>query len=72
MNDKLSFKNPDEVKTKIEKLISFQEKEDPPSPPRKVKNENPDNPALLSKYARVLCCSFEKGKAIEQQAIKFP
>ncbi len=69
MNDKLSFKNPDEVKTKIEKLISFQEEEDPLL---KAKDENPDNPGLLSKYARVLCCSFDKNEAIEHQTIKLP
>lgn len=72
MNDKLSFKNPDDLKTKIEKLISFQEKGDQLKPSRKVKDENPDSPGLLSKYAQVLCCSFEKVETIEQQTIKLP
>jgi len=58
MKDKLSFKNPDDLKTKIEKLISFQEKKDQLKPPRKVKDENPDSPGLLSKYRKVLSCSF--------------
>jgi len=70
MNDKLSFKNPDDLKTKIEKLISFQEKEDRLESPWKAKDENPGDPGLLSKYAQVLCCSFEKVETIEQQTIK--
>ncbi|MCK4404837.1 MAG: hypothetical protein KAW02_07070 [candidate division Zixibacteria bacterium] len=72
MKDESSFKNLNDLKTKIEKLISFQEKGDQLKPPRKVKDENPDSPGLLSKYAQVLCCSFEKVETIEQQTIKLP
>ena len=58
MKDKLSFKNADDLKPKIEKLIRFQENENPLDPPRKVKDKNHDNPGLLSKYRKVLSCSF--------------
>ena len=61
MNDKFSVKNPDDPKIKLEELISFQEKENPLDSPRKAKHENPDNSGLLSKYRKVLSCSFVNG-----------
>ena len=60
MKDESSFKNLNDLKTKIEKLISFQEKENPLEPLRKATDENPDELGLLSKYRKVLSCSFVK------------
>ncbi len=58
MNHKSHFKNPDDLKIEIEKLVSFQENEDPLKPPLRAKDENPDNRGLPSKYRKVLTCSF--------------
>jgi len=60
MKDKLSFKNPDDLKIKIEKLVSFQEKEDRLEKSQKATEESHDTSRIPSKYAKVLSCSFVK------------
>lgn len=50
MNDKSSYRNPDDLKKKIKKLVSFEEGKDLSKPSPKP-----------SKYARVLTCTFDKG-----------
>jgi len=60
MNNKLFFKNPDNLKTEIKKLVSFTEKEDLLDIPQKETAEKFDNSELLTKYRKVLSCSFVK------------
>ncbi len=79
MKDKRFFKNPEDLKTEIEELFSFQEKEDPPEPPRKAEDGNPDNPGAPSKYRKILSCSFvndtrtaASAERIEAQKCRFP
>ena len=50
MNHKSSPKNPDDLKSRIKKLVSFEEGRGSSGPSQKP-----------SKYARVLTCTFVKG-----------
>ncbi|MFQ6003362.1 MAG: hypothetical protein ACE5KJ_06405 [Candidatus Zixiibacteriota bacterium] len=38
----------------------------------KIQRQNPNGSKLSSKYAHILCCSFEKGGAIEQKTGRLP
>jgi len=58
MNEKSSFNDPKMLKTEMEKLISFEEKDNLLKSQRKAGDEDPDKMGLFSKYARVLSCSF--------------
>lgn len=58
MNEKFSIKDPKILRTEIEKLISFEEKDDLLKSQHKAGDVDPDKMGLLSKYARVLSCSF--------------
>jgi hypothetical protein len=58
MNEKFPIKDPRMLRTEIEKLISFEEKDDLLRSQQKAGDENPDKIGLPSKYARVLSCSF--------------
>jgi hypothetical protein len=61
MKDKFSFENPDYLKTEIKDLISFKEKEKLQKKSGKATDKNTNNSGVLSKYAKVLSCSFVKG-----------
>lgn len=58
MNGISSFRYPKMLKREMEKLISFEEKDDLIIPQKRAKDQAPDTVELLSKYARVLSCSF--------------
>jgi len=60
MNDKFTLKEPKPLKTDIEKLISFEKKDDLLKSQRKATDKNPNMMELLSKYATVRSCYFIK------------
>jgi hypothetical protein len=68
----LQHKNPDEIRLDIDQLLDFGEGKKSVSYPAKIQGESLKRTKLLSKYTQVLCCSFEKGEAIEQEIIKLP
>lgn len=69
---KLKFKNPDELRLDVDQLMDFGEGKESVPYPTKIQGEDLNRSKLLSKYAQVLCCSFEKDETIEQQTIKLP
>ncbi len=69
---KLQYKNPDDLKLDIDQLMDFGEGKEPVSYPAKITEGDLNRSKLLSKYAQVLCCSFEKGDSVEQETIKLP
>jgi hypothetical protein len=70
--NKLHYKNPDDLRLDVDQLMDFGEGKESVSYPAKIQGEDLNRSKLLSKYAQVLCCSFEKVETIEQQTIKFP
>lgn len=58
MEDKLCFRNSDDLKIKMKRSVSFSQKEDLPESSIKAKDENTQNQGSLSKYRKILCCSF--------------
>jgi hypothetical protein len=58
MNEKLSYKDPKMLRTEMEKLISFEHKDDLLKSQQKAGNRDFDAMELPSKYAKVLSCSF--------------
>lgn len=55
MENKISCKEPKNLNKEIEKLFSFEEKDELFQAPQKAKDRNT---GLNSKYAKVLSCSF--------------
>ncbi len=70
--NKLHCKNPDDLRLDADQLMNFGEGKESVSYPAKIQGEDLNPSKLLSKYAQVLCCSFEKVETIEQQTIKLP
>ena len=70
MNDKFSSKDPRSLKPEIEKLISFEEKDDLLRAQKKAE----DKAGLFSKYATILSCSFVKQtkEASAEEGIEAP
>ena len=58
MNEKFSIKDPRMLRTEVEKLISFEHKDDLLKSQQQAGNGYCDEMELPSKYARVLSCSF--------------
>ncbi len=60
MNDEFSLRHPDNLKTKIKKLVSFEEEKTLMKTSRRKTVKNPGSSPMPSKYAKVLSCSFIK------------
>lgn len=57
MDKKILYKDPDELRMEIEKLISFEEKDGLLRLKQQLLEKNTDKPEL-TKYARIMSCSF--------------
>jgi hypothetical protein len=68
----LQFKNSDELRLDVDQLIDFKERKKSVFCPAKIQEQDLRRSKLLSKYAQVLCCSFENGEPIEQEILKLP
>jgi hypothetical protein len=58
MNNEFSLRDPENLKTKMKKLVSFEEKKTLPETSRRKTVQNPGSSTMPSKYAKVLSCSF--------------
>jgi hypothetical protein len=65
MEDKLCFRNSDDLKIQMKRSVSFPQKEDPPESPLKAKGENTQNQGDPSKYRKILCCSFVNENTVD-------
>jgi hypothetical protein len=57
MDKRIKYKDPDELRMEIEKLISFEEKDGLLRLKQKLQGKTTDKPEL-AKYARIMGCSF--------------
>jgi len=57
MDKRILYKDPDELRMEIEKLISFEEKDGLLRLKQQLQEKTTDKPAL-TKYARIMSCSF--------------
>ena len=57
MDKRIKYKDPDELRMEIEKLISFEEKDGLLRLKQKLQEKTTDKPEL-AKYARIMSCSY--------------
>ena len=57
MDKRILYKDPDELRMEIEKLISFEEKDGLLRLKQQLQEKTIDKPGL-TKYARIMSCSF--------------
>jgi hypothetical protein len=58
MIDEFSLRDSDNLKTKIKKLVSFEDEKALPKTSRRKTVQNPGSSPIPAKYAKVLSCSF--------------
>jgi hypothetical protein len=70
MNDEFSLKDPDNLKTKIKKLVSFEEEKSLTKISRRKTVQNRGSSPIPAKYAKVLSCSFVEGSGEADSSVR--